>query len=192
MERKINMTLLELLEVNDHYHSKSGNDIGTDKEWRHLYISTFYEEEFKRYKDKEVSLLEIGTGHGGSLIMWNDYFEKGSIYGVDVNDYTDPIIKTYPRIHTSIDNAYSKKFVEDLPGFDIIIDDGPHTFDSHIKTLELYISKVKKGGMLIIEDIPDIKYTERYVEMTQDYVTRVIDTREQSGLHDNIMFILWK
>ena len=38
-------------------------------------------------------------------------------------------------------------------GIDILIDDGPHTLQSHQKLLELYLPKMNKGGYVIIEDI---------------------------------------
>ena len=111
---------------------------------------------------------------------------------MDVNDYTDPIIKSYPRIKTSLCNAYDKKIVDELPGFDIIIDDGPHTFDSHTACLELYLPKIKKDGMLVIEDIPDITWTEEYKKLVLEYHHMVVDTRHVANLDDNIMFIVWK
>lgn len=186
------MNLLELLEHNDQYHSKSGRGVGTDKEWRHKYVSTFYNERFEKYKDQPVNLLEVGTGHGGSLIMWSDYFEHGSIFGVDVNDYTDPIIKTYPRIKTSLRDGYTREFADSLPGLDIAIDDGPHTLPSFIKFIDIYLPKVKKDGVLIIEDIPDIEYTKTLAEKVPGYNYEILDTREIANLFDNIMFVVWK
>lgn len=193
MEREANVTLMELLEKNDHYHAMCGRNVGTDKEWRHKYISTFYEEHFAKYKDKEINLLEIGTGHGGGLLLWNDYFEKGNIYGVDVNDYTNPeFIKAQPRIKTFLKNGYSTDFAATLPDFDIVIDDGPHTLTSFVECIEVYLSKVKPGGMLVIEDIPDLGYTKALISKTQGHKHTVVDTREISGLSDNIMFVIWK
>jgi hypothetical protein len=34
--------------------------------------------------DQEVKVLEIGVDAGGSLLLWRDYFPKGTITGVDV------------------------------------------------------------------------------------------------------------
>jgi cephalosporin hydroxylase len=186
------MTLVELLKLNNEYHSQSGNNIGTDKEFRHKYCSTYYDKILPKYKDKEITLLEIGTGHGGSLILWNDYFSKGKIYGVDVTDMTSPAIKKYDRIQTLIGNGYSKNFAETLPDFDIAIDDGPHTIDSFISFIDLYLPKVKTGGLLVIEDIPHIYDVDKLIPKIGDLKYEVIDTREETGLHDNISFIVYK
>jgi cephalosporin hydroxylase len=187
------MTLVELLELNNHYHSQSGNGIGTDKEFRHKYCSDYYDRILPQYKDKEITLLEVGTGHGGSLILWNDYFPKATIYGVDVGDMTDPAIKQYNRINTLIGDAYNKSFAETLPDFDIAIDDGPHTLNSFLSFLDLYLPKVKEGGLLVIEDIPSYDHNIPYlIEKIGDLKYEAIDTREQTGLYDNISFIVYK
>lgn len=186
------MTLCDLLLKNDNYHSVSGGGIGTDKEWRHRYCSAFYDKHFLDYKDKELNLLEIGTGHGGSLFLWHDYFSKANITGIDVNNYTDPKINRLSRAKTIITNAYSLEVASNLPDFDIVIDDGPHTFDTHIQFLRLYLPKVKAGGVLVIEDIPDINWPKKYEEYCTGYKHLTIDTREETGLHDNIMFVVWK
>lgn len=166
--------------------------MGTDKEWRHKYVSSFYEEKFACYKFMPVNLLEIGTGHGGSLILWNDYFQDGNIIGVDVCDLTDPVIGAYPRIRRYLTDGYSSVFSNILPPLDIVIDDGPHTLPSFVACIEQYLPKINTGGVLVIEDIPDIKHTDVLKQMVSEYKHEVIDTRELSGLHDNIMFVIWK
>jgi hypothetical protein len=186
------MTLVELLKLNDEYHSQSGSNIGTDKEFRHKYCSDYYDRLLPCYTDKEITLVEVGTGHGGSLILWNDYFPKATIYGLDVTDMTSPAIKQYDRIKTLIGNAYDKSFADALPDFDIAIDDGPHTLDSFIVFLDLYLPKVKNGGLLVIEDIPDINHIQSLIPKLGDLKYEVIDTREQTGLHDNISLIVYK
>lgn len=144
---------MELLEKNNHYlkHVKDQNK--TDKEIRHKYISLFYEEHFLPYKDQEITLLEIGISHGSSLILWNDYFEKAYIIGADVTDMTMGSAEPYPRIQTHFISGYEKSFVDSLPPLDIVVDDGPHTLENQQSCMDLYIPKIKAGGLLVIEDI---------------------------------------
>jgi cephalosporin hydroxylase len=186
------MTLVELLKLNNEYHSQSGNNIGTDKEFRHKYCSDYYDRLMPYYQNKEITLLEIGTGHGGSLILWKDYFPKATIYGVDVTDMTHPSIKQHQQIKTLIGNAYNKSFADTLPDFDIAIDDGPHTLDSFLSFLDLYLPKVKTGGLLVIEDIPSINHIQSLIPKIGNLKYEVIDTRKETGLHDNISFIVYK
>ena len=35
-------------------------------------------------RNKKIKILEIGVLYGSSLRMWQDYFSKAEIYGMDV------------------------------------------------------------------------------------------------------------
>jgi cephalosporin hydroxylase len=52
-----------------------------------------------------------------------------------------------------IGNAYTSEIANKLSKIDILIDDGPHSLESHIKLLELYIPKMNSGGVIVIEDV---------------------------------------
>ncbi len=56
-----------------------------------------YEECFAPMIDNEVKLLELGVAKGGSLLMWRDYFPKGTIVGLGLNatELNEPRIHTY-------------------------------------------------------------------------------------------------
>ncbi len=129
---------------------------GTDKEGLHGYISSFYEKEFKKYKDKNINFLEIGTCTGASLLMWRKYFAKAkNIVGVDIAD-----VRKEEYISKDIKylfgNAYDSNFVNNLEKFDIIIDDGSHFLNDQILTIDLYYNILKKDGLLVIEDISNV------------------------------------
>lgn len=192
------MSLKKLLNDNCNYKSRCSkgyeivNFCGTDKEEVHHYVSSFYEDNFAKFENSKIDLLEIGIQFGGSLYLWNDYFQKGNIYGVDVVDLTDSVIDSFPRIKKFFNDAYDAKFAESLPDFDIIIDDGPHTIDSFIKCVDLYLPKVKNGGFLIIEDIPEFSHAEELLRRVKNFKKTIIDTREKYGKSDNIMFIVSK
>ena len=52
--------------------------------WVHYF--DIYDRHFKRYRNKEINILEIGVSQGGSLLMWKDYFgDRANIYGIDIN-----------------------------------------------------------------------------------------------------------
>lgn len=65
-------------------------------------------------------------------------------------------IQSDEEILITIKNAYkSEKYLTRSHSFDVIIDDGPHTLESQIQALN-YRSLLSDGGILIIEDVPDI------------------------------------
>lgn len=134
---------------------------GTDKGYPKSYIDEFYEDKFLSLIDSEITLVEIGVRSGASLKLWSEYFSKANIIGIDnlsdFNNYQVPINENWTSSNkvTFIDaDAYVQETVDKIDGkIDILIDDGPHTFESHVKLLELYIPKMNSDGMIIIEDI---------------------------------------
>jgi len=184
-------TLVELLEKNDHYFEHSGNINRTDKELRHRYCSLIYDQLFEPLRNLPLDILEIGTCHGGSLILWHDFFPYANIVGVDNSDQVyHPVIDTYQRIALKFDDAYSDKFVSNLYLFDIIIDDGPHTLESHKKFIDLYLPQVRPGGLLIIEDIRNRDNAKILVDKVKHLNYDLHDSIDQTGNHDNLVLIV--
>lgn len=166
--------------------------IGTDKNSIHSYIDGFYEENFAPYKNKKISLLEIGISSGASLFLWKKYFQKGSITGIDIIDLVTEEWRS-SDIKYIFDNAYSKKFVADLPNFDIIIDDGPHDLITQMMCIDLYLPKLNKGGLLVIEDVQSLENLEilkRYAP--QKYKTKIFDLSTNKKRYDDLIFVVIK
>ena len=185
------MTLLELLEKNDHYFEHVFRQNKTDKEIRHSYCSLFYDEYLLPYKNKKITLLEIGICHGGSLMLWNDYFEKGTIIGTDICDMTKGSTTPYNRITTYFEDAYTSAFINKLPALDIVIDDGPHTLESQLSCIDMYYPKINPGGMLIIEDIMNIDNANALVKKARNYKHQLFDSSKITGISDNIILAIW-
>ena len=186
------MKLTELLLLNDNYTDPVTKIGTTDKEIRHQYCSLFYDEYLLPYKDKEISLFEIGIAGGGSLKLWSDYFQKGKIHGVDLFPFEGlDTLSRYPRVTTSFTDAYSSDFVNSLPNFDIIMDDGPHTIESQMSFFDLYLPKLNPGGILILEDIRGIDRAHLLIEKIKDRNFIFQDTSEITGLIDNIIIAIY-
>jgi hypothetical protein len=89
---------------------------------------------------------------GGSLRAWRDYFPNAQIYGVDVAEdcrIKEDRIETF--IFSSLDTVKCNEHFQDN-SLDIIIDDGLHTAIGQLFTMNNVFSKVKDGGLYIIED----------------------------------------
>ncbi len=143
------------------------------------YFHCFYDQIFKSRKHHTTSLLEIGTYYGGSILLWRDYFTNATVFALDV--FQCPNLVNEERVVHIVGDAYNPEFIKTLPSnyFDIVIDDGPHTFESMVIFLQKYLPLVKTGGIMVLEDIIDKSWTPKLVEllnnpMVKDY--RVVDT----------------
>jgi cephalosporin hydroxylase len=153
------MSLRKILKKYQHLNSKFDWDSGTDKNTMHSYVENFYEKEFERYKTSKITLCEVGVWTGCSLLLWSKLFAKDSrIIGIETDvSHLNPEISLLPNIFIINSDAYDKQVVDNLPQLDIAIDDGPHTVESQVKFAELYCGKMKKGGILVIEDVSSIE-----------------------------------
>jgi hypothetical protein len=181
----------------------------TDKNTCHSYINT-YEHLFSSKKNDNNNILEIGIGepkenreNGGSIKLWHDYFQNSTIYGLDIHDISkiNDSIKNKDRIKlfTSVD-AYDttfikSTFVDNNIKFDILIDDGPHTLDSMIFFVKHYLPLLNETGILVVEDIPDIKWINiliRHVPEEYRRFIQVADLRHVKNRWDDVMLIINK
>lgn len=176
---------------------KYGN---TDKDSVHSYIEP-YERLLSPFKNKPCNLLEIGVQFGGSAIMWHDYLPQSQLYLLDVRDaIMHRIAKSMQpnRWHFYVTDAYSLEMVSTMQqecpkGFDIIIDDGPHTLESQIFVLTSYLPLLNKGGVLIIEDIQQFYHVavlKKYVPLSSEFQIEVIDLRNKKGRYDDVLFVV--
>jgi GR25 family glycosyltransferase involved in LPS biosynthesis len=132
------------------------NDLG--------YLNNFYDDFFCEIKNTPINLMEIGVYNGGSIKLWKDWLHLDSkIYAADIS-YFDHIEGTFSIIGDMYSYDQVSKF--DNEYFDVIIDDGPHSFESFVLVMQRYFTKLKKGGTLIIEDIIVSSWIEPLVELS--------------------------
>ncbi len=132
---------------------------GTDKNSDHNYIN-IYNTYLLPLKEKNINLLEIGIGGennsqsgGASLKMWEEFFQYGKIYGIDIYDkkFCDSDrIKTFTGSQT--DYKFLENVIKITGELDIIIDDGSHINKDVVKTFLFLFKKLKNSGYYIIED----------------------------------------
>jgi hypothetical protein len=127
-----------------------GLKTGTDKASFHNFCE-IYDNVLQNYRDEEIRLLEIGIQNGYSLKMWKEYFTNAEIIGADIDDKS---FLDDERIKTHIVNQEISSELLSIPGsFDIIIDDGGHTMLQQQVTLSTMFSRLKSGGIFILEDL---------------------------------------
>lgn len=160
---------------------------GTDKSSKGHSYTQYYELMLGGLRDKEVNLLEIGVDKGASLQMWDAYFNRALIWGIDIEDksqYDGARIKTLVCDQSSPDSLADLK--ANVPELDIIIEDGSHV-GSHQFTsfVELY-PHLKVGGIYVIEDVL-CSFDSRWNEPMniRDRIKDMIDQVNMSGFIPN-------
>jgi hypothetical protein len=124
--------------------------------WKWTHYFDVYHRFFAKFRSTPVHMLEIGVFSGGSLDMWRSYFgQQASLYGVDI----EPACKMYEKPGTRIfigdqaDRSLWQQFRRDVPLLDVVIDDGGHTPEQQMITLEELLPHIRPGGIYICEDI---------------------------------------
>jgi len=174
--------------LNEIYQNYSAPDHHGDKGTIHTYIE-IYERVLEKYRTNST-VLEIGIYNGLSLRMWNDYFIDSKIYGIDIhmNEFTNQLINE--NYNLIIGNACDVSILNNFNDvvFDVIVDDGSHVLSEQIMPFNLFKSKMKSGGIFIIEDVLDIDNTKSLFEGLHDNC-EIIDNRHIKNRHDDVMVI---
>ena len=114
-----------------------------------------YETFLSRYIGRDVTIVEVGIGYGGSLQMWRSYLGPlAKVYGIDKDEtscYSDQQIITI--VGDQADNEFVKSIPHLIPNIDIFVDDGSHINSHQIATFESVFPKMNIGGLYFCEDV---------------------------------------
>jgi hypothetical protein len=106
---------------------------------------------------EDIKLLEIGIYNGGSLLLWQDYFPKGTIVGIDRT--LPPDVGRGERIEVFQGSQDDVRFLSEVAaktapaGYDVIIDDASHIGKpTRTAFWHLFDNHLRAGGIYVIED----------------------------------------
>ena len=149
----------------EEYFYEKEKTLGIDK-WSHYF--DIYDNHFKRFTETVPNILEVGVARGGSLEMWNYYFNGNcNLYGVDIDQrcLRIPRMLNASNIQINIgdqsDRNFWRKYLNDKPKFDIVIEDGGHTMIQQIVTFEEVFGHVAENGVYLCEDL-HTSYQSKY------------------------------
>jgi hypothetical protein len=177
------------------------SDFKSDKGTTHDYINGYYSNEFTSIRNDKLNILEIGVHRGPSMKLLRDWFINSQIIGIDpFGDGLPPGIADEIRKMGDIliieDDAYTQKVLDMFRdnSLDYIIDDGPHTLESQLYSVNYWYKKLKPGGKLIIEDIITLtNLNSLVIEINDlDYEYNVFDLRESKKRYDDIIIEIIK
>lgn len=143
------------------------------------YYDHFYEKQFKSYVKSPINILEIGIRGGGSIKIWKEYFHPDSnVYGGEIDPFE--LIANCICYQADMYTEDSLNLFEDLY-FDIVIDDGPHTYESFEMVITKYYSKLKDGGILVVEDITKNEWVSPLLDLAKSLEYTKYEAFNMSG-----------
>jgi 23S rRNA U2552 (ribose-2'-O)-methylase RlmE/FtsJ len=130
--------------------------------WTHYF--PIYERHIERFRNRDVTLLEIGVSHGGSLRMWSRFLGPyAKIVGIDINE-TCKLAENSEvnvRIGSQADPAFLDSVIAEFGVPDIVIDDGSHMMEHVNATFDHLYHKLPKNSVYLVEDL-HTAYWEEY------------------------------
>jgi hypothetical protein len=178
--------------------------------WHPHNYTEFYAKIFDHTRQHLKNILECGIGSndptvpsnmgteykpGGSLRMWRDYFYNAEIYGADIDKnilFEDNRIKTFyvdQLIPMSIKNMWDKI---NKKNFDLIIDDGLHSYEAGITFFNQSIKYLSINGIYIIEDVDPSYLHELVAYFDNSFYVEVIRLKSNkfNFLKDNNLILI--
>ena len=110
-----------------------------------------------KFELQPIRLLEIGVLNGQSLLSWREFFPNAqSIVGIDI----DPNCKKFElieqnifvEVHDSSNPNLSSYLQSKYQYFDIILDDGSHSYKDIVSNFTNLFGLLKEDGLYICED----------------------------------------
>lgn len=166
-----------LNDLENFYYNKPHREMS-----KYLHYFEIYDQFFKKYRDTECVIVEVGICKGGSLQMWKNYFgEKAQIIGIDIDESTLAFSEEQVTVEigSQSDREFWREFKKKYPKVDIFIDDGRHTMEQQIITFEEMFEHVSETGIYLCEDMHTSYWTNygggykkplSYVEYSKNFV----------------------
>lgn len=166
---------------------KHGSDKGSytiTRSWHNYTL--VYNHLFSERRNAPLRVFELGLGTnnvnlpsnmgkhgkpGASLRGWAEYFPNASIFGADIDTdilFTEDRIKTYfcDQTNPHVIKYMWKESELEAP-FDILIEDGLHTYEANVCFFENSVHKLADGGIYVIEDILNTDIPKFQVKLEQ-------------------------
>jgi hypothetical protein len=115
-----------------------------------------YERHFERFRNRHITLFEIGIGEGGSLQQWRRYFGPFAILvGIDIYPRCKQVEEhqVHVRIGSQADIGFLESVVAEFGTPDIVIDDGSHLQHHVNASFDFLYPRVAKNGVYVVEDL---------------------------------------
>lgn len=193
-----------------------GSDKGTRSIGPHPYghaphsYADFYASLFDHCRFAVRKVLECGLGTnnpdipsnmsvtgrpGASLRTWRDYFPNAAIYGADIDReilFAEDRIKTFYVDQTCPESIAALWRNPELCEFDLIVDDGLHTFEAGITFFENSHHRLRPGGIYVIEDVAlhTLERLSAYFMAKAWHVSAITFSAKEFGCPESSLFVV--
>jgi hypothetical protein len=113
-----------------------------------------YERYLRERRRRCFALLEIGILKGASLRMWNAYFPRASVIGLDVDPRAPSHAPEFPvYVGSQDDRELLNRIADEHPDLEVIVDDASHINPLTFASFDALFPRLTSGGLYIIEDL---------------------------------------
>jgi SAM-dependent methyltransferase len=126
----------------------------------------FYSDLFEDQRQLPLRILEIGVFHGGSTLLFAQYFQEAEILAIDINDPPQAFFDELVRLGLSERVQFARVSQSDPQNLmaiverhfadkqlDLIIDDASHFYaETRSSFMTLFPTRLREGGTYVIED----------------------------------------
>ena len=116
-----------------------------------IYLSLIHEA-------KPRTIVEIGSKHGGSALMFRDFMElagaEGNVVSIDLQrpDLSVPGVRFMEGDILRLPEVLRDDFLDELPRPWLVVEDSAHTFEACTSALGFFAGRLMPGEWLTIED----------------------------------------
>lgn len=146
--------------------TKLGRIYGTDKvDARHTHNGLTYTEIYERYlrswRWRRFTLLELGVFYGNSLRMWNAFFPRATVVGLDLEQVAAERAREFEVIVGSqADPDVLDAILRRHDDIRLVVDDASHIASLTIASFRYVFPRLQRGSLYIMEDISPNTYED--------------------------------
>lgn len=142
-----------------------------------------------------LSSMGVGGRPGASLRVWRDYFPHAVVVGADIDAtvlFQEERIRTFYLDQTDPASIAMLWQAAGIGEFDLMIDDGLHTFEAGLCLFENSIAQLAPHGIYVIEDVApaDLVRFQRHFAGGAYHVEYVSMFRPHAPLENNNLVVV--
>ncbi len=164
----------------------------------------FYENYFQIFKEKNISIMEIGSFYGNAAAALYFYLKKAKIYSADIFPdlfkYKSDRIRNF-FVDSSSEESIQRSILSLNCQFEIIIEDASHSYKDQIISLFMLFPIIKSGGVFITEELdfpdtridmninkekPTLRDILHKIKSGEDFESKLVSNEQKNYLIKNI------